>query len=476
MDILVMSDLQVSNFNRLPNFSEQETDALRKHSQPPNPPLSSAENETHRNSDDFKDLFERNKAIYSTEPTPPSPMTNENAETFATNKATFRQSDEVSADLFVAEHVLGLKHESVDPALFSAEDMDAIFGKTTMFDDAFTLDDAHKFQDSDSPLWETDGKNTNTSTLGSPFRSNNKLDHPYQTATQLTSDAKSNSQPKHMQEHIQSHAPPHIDIQNTFPEYAHPAHPENAQIARYRFPDGRRRSRSVPHESRTGIRPPVGMGQPHPPRQHHTPQPPFHGVIAEFGHHSMTPPAPYFRHHTPAMGAMTVGHGYMRQQPVFHREMGLRVSAVSPEPKRKRQKVSHLVEPRQEPMGHLLETLMGNVEFILKKAMAGMQYRVDDELEKYVYSFQLLPLEIMLMILVSGQGPILAFEILVSPILLIRWHRWHVVSHHLFKSRVPGLTLSRLTASESLFLYITVPSKLISYANESNSTDHSDPS
>lgn len=73
---------------------------------------------------------------------------------------------------------------------------------------------------------------------------------------------------------------------------------------------------------------------------------------------------------------------------MFHRQMEPRGRQVSPEPKRKRQKVGHHVveAPVRDPVSHLFESMMGNVEFVVRQGLAGMNYRMDDEFERFVVS------------------------------------------------------------------------------------------
>jgi hypothetical protein len=388
MDDLTMSDLQDTNFNGFPEFSEQEADALRQNIQPTNTPLSTAAAESHCTDDEYRDLFEPDTAIPSIEQSPPTPIKNENAENFATNNAVYVPNNEASVQLLIPAHTSGLKNESADPTLFSAEDMDAIFGKTTVFDDNFKLDDTYKLKDSSPTAWTNNGKNQTTLTLASPFKPETKLDYSYMDVMRI-----SNAQPHPRPEHVQEHGQPQPSrqmrpSQETFTEYTHPSMIEDPQTAVYRFPDGRRRSQTMPLETRMGMRPPANMGHPHahPHQQQHAPQPQFHRVMADHRHHPMTPTKQHLRHHTPAVGPMPAVLGFGRGQPVFHRHMESRARAVSPEPKRKRQKIGHFVEaPQREMVSHLFESLMGNVEFVVRQGLAGMKYRIDDEFERFVF-------------------------------------------------------------------------------------------
>lgn len=383
-----MSDLQGTNFNGFPDFTEQEADVLQQSIQPPTTPSPTSGNDKHCTDDEYRDLFEPDTAIPSIEPSTPAQVKNENAEAFANNNTAYGIGNEASAELLMPAHVDGLKTESADPALFSTEDMDAIFGKSTLFDDNFKMDDSYKL-DLNSPLPMTsDGRHTTTHALGSPFKPNTKLDYTYIDDMRVSSDEQlqAHAPPLHPQQHMQ---PPQNRLQEMYPEFAHASMIDDPQLAVYRFPDGRRRSHTVPPEIRLGMRPPANMGYPHPHQQQHphphrqqqsTPQPQFHRVMAEHRHHPMTPPPPHMRHHVPS-------HGFGRGQPVFHRQMEQRGRQVSPEPKRKRQKVGHhIVEaPVRDPVSHLFESMMGNVEFVVRQGLAGMKYRMDDEFERFFY-------------------------------------------------------------------------------------------
>lgn len=385
MDDLAMSDLQSTDFNGLPDLSDQEADASQKNMHDPTTPSPSSGVDIHCTDDEYRDIFEPDTAYPSIEPPTPTTVKDENAETFANNGAAYELSNEASADLLMPILAGSLKNESVDPALFSTEDMDAIFGKATVFDDNFKLDDAYKLETSSLPPWTSDGKPTNNLTLASPFKPEDKLDYSYMTAMQGTSDA--NLEPHHSLPHAQSNIQAHAarqvrQPQDMCPDYAHVSMAEDPQMAVYRFPDGRRRSHTVPPEIRVGMGPPANMGHPHlPPHQHRqqqTPQPQFHRVIAEHRHHPMTPPPPHLRQHAPV-------HGFGRGQPVFHRQMEPRGRALSPEPKRKRQKVGHLVEaPVRDPVSHLFESMMGNVEFVVRQGLAGIKFRMNDDFERSV--------------------------------------------------------------------------------------------
>lgn len=382
-----MSDLQNTNFNGFSDFTEQEADVLQQNIQPPTTPSPTSGNDTHCTEDEYRDLFEPDTAIPSIEPSTPVQVNDENAEAFANNNNTAYAIDNgAPGELLIPAHIAGLKNESANPALFSTEDMDAIFGKTAMFDDTFKIDDSYKL-DASSPLpWTIESKQITAHTLASPFKPDTKLDFTCTNDMRISSDEQlqAHAPPVHPQQPAQT--PRQNRQQGIYPDYANDSMIEDPQMAVYRFPDGRRRSHTVPPEIRLGTRPQANMVHPHPhqqqypQRQQQSPQQPqFHRVVAEHRHYPMTPPPPHMRHHV----AM---NGFGRGQPVFHRQMEPRGRQMSPEPKRKRQKVGHHVveAPIREPVSHLFESLMGNVEFVVRQGLAGMKYRLDDEFERFV--------------------------------------------------------------------------------------------
>ncbi|TLD28034.1 hypothetical protein E2P81_ATG06380 [Venturia nashicola] len=353
-----MGDLQNTNFNSFPDFTEQEAGVLQQSIKPPATPSPTSGNETHGTDDEYRDLFEPDTAIPSIEPSTPNQVKNENAEAFASNDAAYAVNNQAPGELLMPAHVDGLKNESADPALFSTEDMDAIFGKSSMFDDAFRIDDSYKL-DASSPLpWTIESKQAATHTLASPFKPDTKLDFTYVNGMRVSSDEQlqAHAPPLHPQQHMQ--APRHNGPQGMYPDYANASMTEEAQMAVCRFPDGRRRSHTVPPEIRLGMRPSANMSHAHHQQQQHTlrqqqspQQLQFHRVRAEHRHHPITPPPPHMRHHVPV-------HGFGRGQPVFHRQIEPRGRQVSPEPKRKRQKVGHQVveAPVREPVTRQFET------------------------------------------------------------------------------------------------------------------------
>ncbi|QDS75866.1 hypothetical protein FKW77_001713 [Venturia effusa] len=188
MDDLTMSDLQSTNFSGFPDFTEQEADALHQNIQPPATPSPISGNDTSGEHDDFRDLFEPDTAIPSIEPSTPTQVKDGNTEAFEKNSAAYGINNETPVNLLTPTNIVGLKNESADPALFSTDDMDAIFGKSTMFDDNFKLDEAYKLEASSPLPWTSDVKLTATEALASPFEPETKLDYSYADGAERKTD------------------------------------------------------------------------------------------------------------------------------------------------------------------------------------------------------------------------------------------------------------------------------------------------
>jgi len=384
-----VGDLQDLNFPRLrsPIFTSQENDA-HSHVEPPSLLSPTVRKQclelSYIDGGHVNSIIPEENTVAASIEYPSSP---------SSNKETVSHPGNTDHSLLqnfpTAEDVDGLKNDSMDPALFTEQDMEEIFGTATLFDEGFELDDSFKL--AAPSKWPANNQSLDTAPL----------------LPKLASPFEPQSRSEHMQQHVELSSMARPETLTLFPEFNQPVTADNSQIMQHCMVanNGRRRSHSVP--------PGLGMGFPRPivaPRKgnHHArlqeiPLPSYNCYngpsysrrMIEYGRSvQMTPQQVHLQRATSGMmftPSSPMGSDIVRGQDMMgRRQPTARGRALSSEPDRrypqKRQK--QISEPTDPTIYHY-QMMMGNVEFIMRQGFDGIRYRRNDDLERYVHLWHL---------------------------------------------------------------------------------------